>query len=207
MKVLEGIKLSINVVLLALFYTIVGGTLSYFVFYLFEEHEPTWDDRPAWFQITDIVTQISLMALIAYWLGFIVRISPPLIPVNPQMYFLADSHISGIFFAYAMFIHLDGLFSKIRHMYTYYTEDIMDKLFGNEGSIIDLSLKYNRKKVDSRWDEYNAEKEEYYKKIYGENGEYSKYERPLLLGWFEPRKTQMELEREHKQSQAHQSQF
>jgi hypothetical protein len=198
MKLDEAFKLSLNVVLLALFYTIVGGTLSYFVFYLVEEHEPTWDDRPVWFQLTDIVFQISAMALIAYWLGFVIRISPPLIPVNPKMYFLADSHISGIFFAYAMFIHMDGLFTKIKHMYTHYTEDTMDVLFGNEGSIIDLTLKYNPKKVEHRWEEYQAEKDEYYKKIYGENGEHTTYKRPLALWWFEPRKTQMELDRETK---------
>jgi len=136
---------SLNIGLLAVFYTAMGGLLSYIIYYLFEDHGDDWEKRSLLYQIVDVIVELTLVGIVAFWVTFTIKEVPPLVPMSKDMDALVDTYISAVFFGYSMFMFLDDLTKKIKHMYSILFKKNFDKIFP-EGSILDV---FFSRKTDS----------------------------------------------------------
>jgi hypothetical protein len=88
------------------------------LYYFFDDHDEIWEkERSTLYQVGMVGLEIVVIAIVAFWSYFIIRDAPPLFPVSKHLDVFVDSYISGIFFAYAMFLFLDNLSSKIQFLY------------------------------------------------------------------------------------------
>lgn len=144
-----AIKATLNIAVLSAFYTVIGGTLSYIMYYLFDEFDENWRKKSLLYKIYDIIVELSLVGAVAFGLTYFMELTPPLFKITKKLDTLMDDYISGLFFAFAMFIFLDELGDKIKYVFDSNLSDFFDEYFPNEGSILDLSLKYGPRKTDS----------------------------------------------------------
>lgn len=131
------VLVSLNIGLLAAFYTAMGGLVSYVIYYLFEDHGNDWEDRSFLYKLVDILVELTLVGIVAFWVTFTIKEYPPMVPMSREMDALVDSYISAVFFGYSMFIFLEDLTKKIKHMYSILFKKNFDKVFP-EGSILDI---------------------------------------------------------------------
>lgn len=149
MRVDYAVKATLNIAVLSAFYTLMGGILSYIMYYLFDEFDENWKKRSVFYKIYDIVVELSVVGGVAFGLTYFMELTPPLFKITKKLDTLMDDYISGLFFAFAMFIFLDDLGEKIKYMFNTGLGNYFDKYFPNEGSILDLSLRYGPRKTDS----------------------------------------------------------
>jgi hypothetical protein len=130
--------ISLNIGLLAAFYTLIGGLLSYVIYYLFEDHGDKWETNNSFlFKVADVIVELSIVGVVAFWITFVIKEYPPMVPMSKTMDALVDTYISAVFFGYSMFIFLDDLTKKIKHIYSIIFKKNFDKIFP-EGSILDV---------------------------------------------------------------------
>lgn len=128
---------SLNIGLLAAFYTAIGGLTSYIIYYLFEDHGDNWEKRSLVYQMLDILVEITLVGMIGFWFTYSIKEYPPLVPMSREMDALVDTYISAVFFGYAMFIFLEDLTKKIKFVFDRLLKKNFEKIFP-EGSILDI---------------------------------------------------------------------
>lgn len=144
----DAAALSANIVLLSIFYCFIGGLVSYALYYLFDEYNPDdkagieWETKGGLYQLADVCMEIAIVGLVSFWLVFTINTSAPIIPVPVNFAQFVDTYTTGMFFIYAIFIFMNDLTSKLRYLYETYFEKRFASLFPNEGSILDLSLRY-----------------------------------------------------------------
>jgi SNF family Na+-dependent transporter len=144
----EIFGVTINAALLAIFYTVVGGVVSYIFYHIFDECDDDWKKRSTLQQTGDVCLEISLVAIIAFWTSRFIEKLPPFIPVNKQLDILVDSYISGIFFIFAIFLFIDELTDKLKYLHNKFLGQHASRIFPQHGSLIDFSLSYSPKRTD-----------------------------------------------------------
>lgn len=132
---------SLNVGILAIFYTILGGVLSYVMHYLFDEFDKDWKERSLVYQYFDVSVEVVLIGLVAFWTIFYIKDAPPIFRVGKSIDGFVDSYISGIFFSFSLFLFSDDLQSKIKYLNQKAIGPILKHL-PTKGSILDASLTY-----------------------------------------------------------------
>ena len=137
--------LSINVGILAIFYTLLGGVLSYGMHHLFDDFGEHWKSKSLLFQILDVSVELIAIALVAFWTIFYIRDDPPIFPVSKVMDEFVDTYVSGIFFSFSLFLFFGDLESKIKHLYEKMVDPIIKENFPTKGSILDGTLTYESK--------------------------------------------------------------
>jgi len=120
MKISEIIGATINVAILSVFYTSIGGLISYMLFYVVSVYDEAWQKKSVLFQLSDVMIELSLVGILAFWVTYNIKEAPPIFKVSKEMDSLVDTYVSGIFFAYAMFLFLEFLDDKIRFLYAKY---------------------------------------------------------------------------------------
>jgi hypothetical protein len=140
--------LSLNVGILAIFYTVLGGVLSYIMHHLFDEFDKDWKYKSLSYQMFDVCVELVLIGLVAFWTIFYIRDAPPVFPVSKEMDSFVDSYVSGIFFSFSLFLFFGDLESKIKYLYEKAVDPIVKKNFPTKGSILDGSLTYESRKTD-----------------------------------------------------------
>jgi len=140
----EVLAISANVAILAISYTIFGALLSYIFYFLFDEFDDGWKKKTVMYQLTDILVEVGLVALSAFWSAQFVKVLPQIIPIKRSFSLLVDNYISGIFFIYAIFLFLDDLSEKIKFINNKLLGKHFEKLFPMHGSIIDGTLSYSK---------------------------------------------------------------
>jgi hypothetical protein len=144
-----AIKAILNIAVLSIFYTTIGGILSYIMYYLFDEFDETWEKKSIWYKFYDIIVELSLVGSVAFGLTYYMELTPPIFKISKKLDTLMDDYISGLFFAFAMFIFLDDLSQKIKYIFSSNLSEYFDKYLPDKGSILDLSLHYSSRKTDS----------------------------------------------------------
>jgi hypothetical protein len=144
----DAIALSLNIVILAIFYCFVGCLLSYVLYYFFDEYNPKdklgleWEERSVYYQLGDVSLGIGIIALVSFWLVFVLNTSAPIIPVPQYMASFVDTYTTGMFFMYSVFIFMTDLTSKLKYLFQTYLEANFDAIFPNKGSLLDMNLHY-----------------------------------------------------------------
>lgn len=141
MKWSEKINTSVNVVILAVFYTLLGAFVSYVFYWLFDDHDAEWEAKSTAFKIYDVLAEVSIVGLIAFWITFRIRDSPPIFRVGKSIDEFTDSYISGIFFVFAIFIFLEDLTSKIKYLYDQLIGSKFNHILPKKGSVLDGTLR------------------------------------------------------------------
>jgi hypothetical protein len=140
---------SLNVGILAIFYTLLGGVLSYVSHFLFDEFDDSWKSKSTLYKIYDVTVEVVLIGLVAFWTMFYIKDSPPIFNVSRSMDSLVDTYISGIFFSFSIFLFFGDLESKIRYLYKQTVDSTVKTYFPTKGSILDGTLTFESRKTDN----------------------------------------------------------
>lgn len=140
---------SLNVGILAIFYTLLGGVLSYISHFLFDEFDESWEKKSTLYKVYDVVVELVFIGLVAFWTMFYIKDAPPIFNVSKSMDSLVDTYISGIFFSFSLFLFFGDLESKIKYLYKETVDPVMKKYFPTKGSILDGTLTFESRKTDN----------------------------------------------------------
>ena len=135
---------SLNIGILAIFYTAFGGLMSYVLHYLFDDYDDEWKNSSLLYQVYDVCVELVVIGLIAFWTMYFMREAPPIFPVSKGMDELVDTYTSGLFFAFAMFLFLGDMTSKVQHIYHVIVKPHCQRLLPGEGRLLDGTLHYKR---------------------------------------------------------------
>jgi amino acid transporter len=141
----EIINLSLNASFLAIFYTFFGAFISYVFYHIFDEFDEKWQKRPELYKFADVLIEIVIIALAAFWSSEIIQPLPPLFKVKKVLDVIVDSYISGIFFLFAIFLFLDQLTDKLKFLHNEYLGKHLQTILPQHGHLLDLSLSYTPK--------------------------------------------------------------
>jgi hypothetical protein len=141
---------SLNIAILAIFYTVFGAIISFFIYHLFDDFDKEWENSGLMYQCFDIGVELSIVGSIAYWTTAFIRDHPPLIPISRELDRQIDTYISGLFFAFAMFLFLGDLSTKIQYLYKTYLQTHFVKVFPEKWSITRWMRKTELKKDSSK---------------------------------------------------------
>ena len=108
---------TLNISILALFYTLIGLLISVLLYHLFDDCDDTWKKENLAYQLGDIFVELGIIGTVAFWTTYIIRDYAPIFPVSKSLDVLIDTYISGLFFAFAMFLFLEQLSLKIKYLY------------------------------------------------------------------------------------------
>jgi magnesium-transporting ATPase (P-type) len=144
MKRDEILAVTLNVGILSVFYTAIGAFLSYIIYQFFDSHTPEWEKKSTAFKTFDVVVELALIGIVAFWLTFNIKEARPIFPIRKELDELVDIYISGVFFIFAIFIFLDDLSSKLKHLYDVIVERRIKKYIPEDGSILDASLRWRK---------------------------------------------------------------
>ena len=111
---------TLNITILAIFYTIVGLLLSIILYHLFDDCDADWKKEHLGYQLGDIGLELGIIGTIAFWTTEITRKWAPIFPVAKSLDIKIDIYVSSLFFAYAMFLFLDELSQKVKFLYESY---------------------------------------------------------------------------------------
>jgi hypothetical protein len=136
------LHISLNVAILAIFYTLLGGFSSYFMHWFFDEFDASWKSKSLGYRVLDVGIELILIALVGFWPMFYIREAPPIFPVSKALDELVDSYNSGIFYAFSLFLFFEDLTAKIKHLYAECVDPIIKKRMPTKGSILDGSLRF-----------------------------------------------------------------
>jgi hypothetical protein len=138
MELHEIIGGTLNVAILAIFYTGFGAFMSYLLFHLFDDFGKEWQEQGILYQTADIATELSLAGSIAFWTTSIIKDAPPMFSVSKALDKEVDTYISGLFFAFAMFVFLEDLTKKIKYLYEKFLRTQFVKLFPEDWSVMKM---------------------------------------------------------------------
>jgi len=139
----EMFRVTANSAFLAIFYTLLGVLVSFVLYHVFDEWNDDWKKKSLTYQLTDVSLEIAFLSFIAFWSAHIIEIAPPVIPVRKELDLLVDGYISGIFYVFAVFVFMDDLTEKLKHLYNTFLGKHFESIFPKYGSIVDLSLSYS----------------------------------------------------------------
>lgn len=154
----DALPVTANIIIFSLLYAAAGAILSFVLYYTFDAYDPEknrgmeWETKGIVFQLFDVIIEISIISVVAFWLVHNINISAPIIPVRRGLERFIDSYTSGLFFMFTIFIFLDDLGEKLKYIFHRALGSTFDVVFPAEGSVLDGTLKYSpeqRKKISA----------------------------------------------------------
>ena len=138
----DALFITLNLSVFGVMITIAGLIVSFVLFYLFEEFDESWKSKSELYKFADVSVELSIIIISTYWITHYFNALPLLFPVPGTTNNDVLGYVTGVFFAYSVFIFLTGLTEKMRYLNTRYLAGQFDDIFPRYGSIIDLSLSY-----------------------------------------------------------------
>jgi hypothetical protein len=138
----EFLRLTFNSSVLAVFYTALGALVSFVMYYVFDEFNDEWKEKPNVYKFFDVILEICILAFVSFWSAYIIIGLPPILFVKEALDSLTDHYSSNLFYFFAVFIFLEDLTEKLKHLYIDVLGPAFDKIFPQYGSITNLSLSY-----------------------------------------------------------------
>lgn len=119
------LNLTLNLVLIGIFYVFLGGLLSWSMWRIFPEFNEQWEKQSNLYQLADVSMEISVIVVIAFWTTYFVHSFIPILPVTSALEGYLESFGGQMVFIYAVFVFLDTLDDKLKHVF--------NDFFGTEG--------------------------------------------------------------------------
>jgi hypothetical protein len=151
---------TLNIGILACFYTVFGAFVSYLLFNLFDDYNEEWKKQGTLYQVVDVGTELSFVGAISFWLTYIIREYPPIFPIHKILDHEVDAYSSNLFFAFAMFVFLEDLAKKIKHLFETHLRFWFVRIIPEEWSLLKFLF---ARKTDSQKD---TQKEHYTNGLY-----------------------------------------
>jgi hypothetical protein len=126
---------TLNIGILAIFYTVFGAFISYLLFHLFDDFGKEWKEQGILYQAADVVTELTFVGAIAFWSMSLIKDAAPMFAVNKVLDREVDTYISGLFFAFAMFLFLGDLTEKIKYIYENFLKTNFVRIFPEDWSL------------------------------------------------------------------------
>jgi hypothetical protein len=149
----DALRVTGNIAIFSVLYTIAGALLSYVLYYLFDVYDEThkeWEEKGALYQLFDVGVEVCLIAVVAFWLVYIMNVTTPIIPIRKGLEDFVDSYTAGMFFMFAIFIFLGDLTNKLKYIFDTFLGSHFDHIFPAEGSILDGTLRYSQKQKEQK---------------------------------------------------------
>jgi hypothetical protein len=147
----DAVRVTGNIAIFSVFYTLAGALLSYVLYYLFDvynDKNKEWEQKGLSYQVFDVSLEIAIIGIVAFWLVYSINVSAPIIPVRRGLENFVDSYTAGLFFMFAMFIFLGDLTNKLKYIFDTFLGAYFDFLFPAEGSILDGTLRYSKEQKE-----------------------------------------------------------
>jgi len=144
----DAVRVTGNIAVFSIMYTVAGALLSFVLYYLFDEYneeKKEWEKKGLSYQLFDLAIEVSLIGITAFWLVYFMNISTPIIPIRKGLEDFVDSYTAGLFFMFAIFIFLGDLTNKLKYVFETFLGTHFDSVFPDEGSILDGTLRYSNK--------------------------------------------------------------
>jgi hypothetical protein len=109
----HGIALTINLILLSIFYVIIGFLVSYLIGLFFPDYTEEWKKEPLWLRAADVTAEVSLLVVASFWVTYFARLVIPVIPLKPSLEHYLEQYAGNTMFVYAIFIFFDDLSDKL----------------------------------------------------------------------------------------------
>ena len=106
-------NLTVNLIAVAIFYTFLGGAVSWGLSQMFPDFDEEWKSKSLLYQIADVSTEVSVIIVVAFWLTYFVHVNIPILPVSPGLEYYIESFGGQMIFIYAVFIFMDILDDKL----------------------------------------------------------------------------------------------
>jgi len=110
-------SLTINLVVLGLLNAALGCFVSYGIGLLFPDFTDESHQVQAWIQWSDVIAEISLLVIAAFWVMYLVRFIIPVVPLKPSLEHYIEEYGSNFMFLYAIFIFFDDLADKMLFLF------------------------------------------------------------------------------------------
>lgn len=119
------LNLTLNLVFIGIFYVFLGGLLSWGMWRVFPEFNENWEKQSNLYQLADVSMEISIVVIVAFWTTYLVHSFIPILPVTSALEGYLESFGGQMIFVYAVFVFLDTLDDKLKHVF--------NDFFGTEG--------------------------------------------------------------------------
>ena len=149
----DSMRVTGNIAVFSVFYTLAGALLSYVLYYLFDvydEKNKEWEKKGLSYQFFDVSVEVAMIGIVAFWLVYFMNVSTPIIPVRRGLEEFVDSYTAGLFFMFAIFIFLGDLTNKLKYIFDTFLGSHFDFLFPAEGSILDGTLRYSKEQKERK---------------------------------------------------------
>jgi hypothetical protein len=119
------LNLTLNLMCIAIFYVFLGGLLSWSMWSVFPQFNEQWEKQSNLYQLADVSMEISVIVVVAFWTTYFVHSFIPILPVTSALEGYLESFGGQMVFIYAVFVFLDTLDDKLKHVF--------NDFFGTEG--------------------------------------------------------------------------
>ena len=119
------LNLTLNLICIAIFYLFLGGLLSWTMWRVFPQFNEQWEKQSNLYQLADVSMEISIIVVVAFWTTYFVDSFIPILPVTSALEGYLESFGGQMVFIYAVFVFLDTLDDKLKHVF--------NDFFGTEG--------------------------------------------------------------------------
>jgi hypothetical protein len=109
----HGVSLTINLILLAIFYVIIGFLVSYGIGLFFPDYTEEWKKEPLWLRLADVTAEVALLVVASFWVTYFARFVIPVIPLKPSLEHYLEQYAGNTMFVYAIFIFFNDLSDKL----------------------------------------------------------------------------------------------
>jgi membrane protein YqaA with SNARE-associated domain len=106
-------NLTVNLVFVAIFYTFLGGAVSWVLSHMVPKFDEEWKKSPLWWQVADVSAEVSIIIVVAFWLTYVVHMWIPILHVSSALERYVESFGGQMMFIYAVFVFMDILDDKL----------------------------------------------------------------------------------------------
>ena len=110
-------NLTLNLIVVAIFYIFLGGAVSYVLKSLVPKFDAEWEALPNAVQAADVALEISVLVLVAFWLTYFVHRWIPIFPISSGLEHYVESFGGQMVFIYAVFLFMETLDDKLKHVF------------------------------------------------------------------------------------------
>jgi hypothetical protein len=110
-------NLTVNLVCIAIFYMFLGVLLSWLLWRAFPKYGPEWEKQSDLYQLVDVSVEVSVIVVVTFWLTYWIHSIIPVLPITRDLEGYIESFGGQVIFVYAVFVFLEGLDDKLRHVY------------------------------------------------------------------------------------------
>ena len=106
-------SLTINLAFMGILSAALGFFVSYVIGLLFPDFGDSWKKEDKWIQYADVISEVSLLVIAAFWVTYLIRSVIPIVPLRPALEHYVEQYAGNFMFMYAIFIFFDDLSDKL----------------------------------------------------------------------------------------------